>query len=102
MLLVGNELTGQWMRNGATDNPKFLAMLIGDWLDNWKYSETKEKKSYAEAKPVKLDPAAGLFAGHCAACHTVGHGEKIGPDLLGITSARDRTWLSASSRNPTS
>ena len=44
-VLIGNEPTGQWMRNGATDNPKFLATLIGDWLNNWKYSESKEKKN---------------------------------------------------------
>ncbi len=92
-VLIGNEPTGQWMRNGATDNPKFLATLIGDWLNNWKYSENKEKKSYADAKPVKLDPGQYIFAGHCAACHTIGHGDKIGPDLLGVTSSRNRTWL---------
>src|SRR5436309_9661494 len=76
-VLIGNEPTGQWMRNGATDNPKFLATLIGDWLNNWKYSETKEKKNDAESKPVKLDPGQYIFAGHCAACHTIGHGDKI-------------------------
>jgi protein SCO1 len=81
------------MRNGATDNPKFLATLIGDWLNNWKYSATKQNKSYAEAKPMKLDPGQYIFAGHCAACHTIGHGDKIGPDLLGVTSSRNRTWL---------
>ncbi|HXI30022.1 MAG TPA: SCO family protein, partial [Vicinamibacterales bacterium] len=34
-LLVGNEATGQWMRNSALDNPKFLARTIGDWLNSW-------------------------------------------------------------------
>ena len=40
-LLVGNEETGQWMRNSAVDNPKFLARTIGDWLDSWQ----SEKRS---------------------------------------------------------
>ena len=92
-VLIGNEPTGQWMRNGATDNPRFLAMLIGDWLNNWKYSRSKKQQTYAEARPMKLDPGQYVFAGHCAACHTIGHGDKIGPDLVGVTSARNRDWL---------
>src|SRR5262244_1665719 len=31
-LLVGNEPTGQWMRNSALDNPMFLARTVSDWL----------------------------------------------------------------------
>ena len=27
------------------------------------------------------------------ACHTIGHGDKIGPDLLGVTRTRDHDWL---------
>jgi protein SCO1 len=92
-VLIGNEPTGQWMRNGATDNPRFLSMLIGDWLNNWKYSQGKQNKSYSEAKAVQLDPGQYIFNGHCAACHTVGHGEKIGPDLLGVTTSRNHEWL---------
>lgn len=92
-VLLGSEPTGQWMRNGATDNPRFLAMLIGDWLNNWKYSEGRQKKSYSEAKAIKLDPGQYIFNGHCAACHSVGHGDKIGPDLLGVTTSRNRDWL---------
>ena len=42
---------------------------------------------------MKLDPGQYVFAGHCAACHTIGHGDKIGPDLVGVTSARNRDWL---------
>ena len=29
----------------------------------------------------------------CAACHTIGGGKLIGPDLAGITERRDETWL---------
>jgi len=30
---------------------------------------------------------------HCAACHTIGRGDHLGPDLLGVTATRDREWL---------
>src|SRR5919204_1242875 len=53
-LLVGNEATGQWMRNSATDNPAFTARTIGDWLNSWQNTKHEQAKSYAEARPVKM------------------------------------------------
>jgi len=91
-LVVGNEVTGQWMRNSALDNPKFLARTIGDWLASWR-GPKRELKSYADATPLTLDYGEYMFKSHCAACHTLGRGEHIGPDLLGVTKTRDRTWL---------
>jgi protein SCO1/2 len=93
-VLLGNEATGQWMRNSATDNPRFLTILIGDWLNSWKYRQGQAQKSYTEASPMNIsDRGQYIFATHCAACHTIGHGDKIGPDLLGVNNMRDRAWL---------
>jgi protein SCO1/2 len=91
-LLVGNEVTGQWMRNSGVDNPKFLARTIGDWLNSWQ-NPRKDLKSYAEAPPITLDRGEYTFKNHCAACHTVGKGTLVGPDLRGVTTTRDRGWL---------
>ena len=101
MLVIGNEATGQWMRNSATDNPKFLATTIGDWLDNWQTKSTTPTVSYAEA-PTKLtlDPGQYIFKNHCAACHTIGQGEHLGPDLHGVAATRDREWLTRFIVNP--
>ena len=93
-LLVGNEATGQWMRNSALDNPRFLANTIGDWLDSWQTATKQELKSYAEIPKLSWDKGQYTFAQHCAACHTVGRGDHIGPDLRGVTASRDRAWLS--------
>jgi protein SCO1/2 len=98
-LLVGNEVTGQWMRNSSLDNPKFLARTIGDWLASWR-GPTRGLKSYAEATPLTLDRGEYTFRNHCAACHTVGRGERLGPDLAGITNTRDRAWLARFIREP--
>ena len=93
-VLLGNEATGQWMRNSATDNARFLAILIGDWLNSWKTRKEEAQRSYAEASPINItDKGQYIFATHCAACHSIGHGDKIGPDLLGVTSVRDHAWL---------
>lgn len=100
-VLVGNEPSGQWIRNSATDNARFLANMIGGWLDNWKTASVAQgtananpSPSYTEAKPVDIsDKGRYIFTTHCAACHTIGHGDKIGPDLLGVTNVRDHGWL---------
>jgi protein SCO1 len=91
-VLLGNEVTGQWIKNSALDNPHYLAIMIGDWLDSWK--KTKIGTSYTEAKAlVNPDQGKQMFKTHCAACHTVGKGDSVGPDLLGVTQVRDREWL---------
>jgi protein SCO1 len=92
-LLVGNEATGQWMRNSAVDNPKFIARTIGDWLNSWQNRPKEPLKSYAEVPRPTFDRGQYMFSSHCAACHTIGRGEHLGPDLLGVTSTRDRSWL---------
>jgi protein SCO1 len=91
-VLLGNEVTGQWIKNSALDNPHYLAVMIGDWLDSWK--KTRRGTSYTEAKAiVNPDQGKQMFKTHCAACHTVGRGDSVGPDLLGVTKVRDRGWL---------
>jgi protein SCO1/2 len=101
MLVVGNEATGQWMRNSAVDNPKFLATTIGDWLDSWQTKPATPLASYAEAPTrLTLDPGQYIFKNHCAACHTIGGGDHLGPDLAGVATARDRDWLTRFIVNP--
>lgn len=34
-----------------------------------------------------------IFVQHCSACHTIGKGKLVGPDLKGITDRRKETWL---------
>lgn len=37
--------------------------------------------------------AEALFQTQCSACHTIGGGDGVGPDLEGVTTVRDRDWL---------
>lgn len=95
-VLIGNEPGGQWMRNAASDNPRFLANMIGNWLDGWKSSKpvVATNVDYAKAAQIDLsDKGRYIFASQCAACHTIGHGDKIGPDLQGVADVRDKAWL---------
>jgi protein SCO1 len=92
-LLIGNEATGQWSRGSALDNPSFQARMIGDFLDNFKHADLAAKGN-TDGRPLgSFDQGKYLFGRQCAACHTIGHGENIGPDLLGVTRNRSRQWL---------
>lgn len=52
--------------------------------------------SLAQAAPPSQDASKGegIFKAKCAACHTVGGGKLVGPDLKGVMTRRDTAWLS--------
>src|SRR5262249_1861766 len=39
------------------------------------------------------EPGQVLFKKICAPCHTIGIGDRVGPDLRDVTTRRDRGWL---------
>lgn len=41
-----------------------------------------------------------IFQQKCAACHTVGGGKRVGPDLQGVTQRRAHAWLTRWIREP--
>jgi protein SCO1/2 len=57
-------------------------------------------KESTESAAIHLDPGQYLFTKKCGACHTVGQGDKIGPDLAGVTDTRNRDWLMRKIQNP--
>ena len=91
-LLIGNEATGLWMRNSALDNTRFLAAKI-EHIMGYQSPSLDTGKSSTTAASLNIDKGQYLFATRCAACHTIGNGDKLGPDLIGVTNVRDRAWL---------
>jgi nitrite reductase (NO-forming) len=49
----------------------------------------------AESQQGKLD-----FESKCFACHSMGHGKKLGPDLAGVTKRRSDAWLTNWLKSP--
>src|SRR2546421_612617 len=95
-LMVGNEATGQWMRNSAVDNPRFLATTIGNFLG---WTSDQPTRRYAElAVPPAVGKGAYVFNTRCSACHTIGRGDAVGPDLANLTKERDRAWVARGPR----
>jgi len=89
ILMVGDVPGGQWVRHSAVDNPEFLASSLATFF-GWR---DMNAKSYTEARPLNVGGGEYLFASRCSACHTIGQGDKMGPDLLGVTARRERAWL---------
>ena len=90
-LMIGNVAKGLWMRNSALDNPRLLALTMSRFMDGWK--SQGGGKSYAAASELSVTKGQYLFSTKCAVCHTIGHGDRVGPDLVGVTHERDKAWL---------
>ncbi len=45
------------------------------------------------AMATEVEDGKILFERQCAACHTIGSGDRVGPDLAGATERRPRDWL---------
>ncbi|WP_340695241.1 cytochrome c [Hydrogenobacter thermophilus] len=43
-----------------------------------------------------------IFEQKCSACHTIGKGKLVGPDLKGVSERRDLEWLKRFIKSPTS
>ena len=56
----------------------------------------------ATRTPTDPDAVAGklAFESKCLACHTVGEGDRLGPDVAGVTKRRSRDWLARWLKEP--
>ena len=41
-----------------------------------------------------------IFEDQCTACHTIGRGKLVGPDLAGVTGRREEGWLTRQIKDP--
>jgi nitrite reductase (NO-forming) len=57
--------------------------------------ESEHHNIPATATPTNAQAVAGklAFESKCLACHSIGGGDKLGPDLLGTTQRNDDAWL---------
>src|ERR1044072_808785 len=101
-IVLGNDLTGEWQRDNVLGDIKVVTTSIPEM----------HPKSRDRVRQVGTGPGmnTGLAMGHqpgqamfkklCTGCHTIGVGDKVGPDLRGGTERRERGWLVRYLRNP--
>ena len=99
-IVVGNETTGQWIRRSAYEDPQLMANLLTSRLRNHLPArETRQSYSVA-GRVTDTSNGAYLYRTRCRSCHTRGEGDRLGPDLAGVTSARSQEWLARWIREP--
>lgn len=92
-MIIGNEATGMWIKRSPFENPQGLANLIGYRMFGGMVHR-KNAKNFASAPEVpNFSRGHYLYRTRCAACHTMGQGDRLGPDLLNVVNRRDRAWL---------
>jgi protein SCO1/2 len=90
---VGDMATGRWIRIPLAADPNYIVVEVNSSLFPGT-SDGKPLKSIAEARrPEVFGPGQVLFENRCAACHTFGKGNLLGPDLIAITARRERDWV---------
>jgi protein SCO1/2 len=93
-VLLGNGKTSEWARNNVLGDINALALTVRSMDPAWR---PKELGSVKPPEALTFDfasrPGYALYKRLCAGCHTIGGGDRVGPDLDGVTERRDRDWL---------
>jgi protein SCO1 len=94
-IVLGNDATGEWARNTVFGDLDRLIMDIRSMDPKWRDEVRPPKHDEASNTGYQLDlrPGQALFKKICAPCHTIGVGDRVGPDLRGVTDRRERAWL---------
>jgi protein SCO1/2 len=111
-VVLGNGTTGEWQRENALGDIEHFVRAIED-MDAKGRGQPQVSTGNAAAGQVAAVGAPGqavpydrahvmegrqagsaMFVKLCAGCHTVGRGDRVGPDLDGLTLRRSRVWIS--------
>jgi protein SCO1/2 len=94
-IILGNDVTGEWARNSVFGDLDRLIMDIRSMDPKWRNEVRQPKFDEASNTGYALDlqPGQSLFKKLCAPCHTIGVGDRVGPDLRGATERRQQPWL---------
>jgi protein SCO1/2 len=107
-ILLYNDATGDWERASVFGDLNTLAVTVRRMDPAWREAKPMVAglgKSATAASSTGAVPSVGLpgealFIKTCASCHSIGRGDKVGPDLVNLMSRRDRTWVSGFIADP--
>jgi protein SCO1/2 len=99
-ILLGNGATGEWAKNTVLGDIGRLAVTVRSMDPKWRPPKGTGRAPKSVIVDLSSRPGHALFTRLCAGCHTVGEGNKVGPDLAGVAERRDREWLLEFISNP--
>ncbi len=92
-MVIGNDRTGHWRRSSVMGNLGTVMQSILELDPDWVPDDVGAAGDAPAAYGLDGHPGEALFLQGCAACHSIGAGTRIGPDLAGVTLRRERAWL---------
>jgi len=101
-IVLGNDATGEWQRDNVFGDLDRVITSIRAMDPKWRDEVRTPPKDNAAMGPIPLagPPGQALFVKLCAGCHTVGKGDRVGPDLNGVTGRHGRGWILNYIRDP--
>jgi protein SCO1/2 len=102
-ILITYEPSGEWARSSALGELDSVVTAIHDMDPTWRaqvHLPTAQATGDRAYMVSTARPGQALFTKLCAACHTVGGGDRVGPDLRGVTARREHDWLTTFIANP--
>jgi len=101
-VLLGNGATGEWQRDNPLSDLTRLAMTVRAMKSDWRVENAGLRRSNETIamRASEQSSAHALFAKACAGCHTIGRGDRVGPDLAGVSERRQADWLVRFIANP--
>ena len=102
-IILGNDAIGDWQRASAFNDIGDLANSVRQMNPKWLNEvHLPQHEQQVDLKHFTLpdDPGQMLFKRACSPCHTIGVGDRVGPDLRDVSARRDHAWLVNFIRNP--
>ena len=101
-IVLGNDVTGEWQRDNVMGDLDRVVTTIREMDPKWRAQVQPAARNSAmnTGLAMGMQPGQAMYKKICAPCHTIGVGDKVGPDLRGVTERRERAWLVRYLRNP--
>jgi cytochrome oxidase Cu insertion factor (SCO1/SenC/PrrC family)/mono/diheme cytochrome c family protein len=101
-IVLGNDATGEWQRDNVMGDLDRVTLSIREMDPAWRdrVRQVPHTSAMNTGVAMSLQPGQAMYKKICTPCHTIGVGDRVGPDLRGVTERRDRTWLASYIRNP--
>lgn len=96
-MVIGNGATGEWRRASVMGSLVLATQEVLELDPEWRLPPPEPMPGLRQpqrgAYVMRDTRGEGLFITACAACHTIGEGVRVGPDLAGVTLRREHDWL---------
>lgn len=101
-IVLGNDVTGEWQRDNVLGDLERVTTSIREMDPAYRdrVRQVRAGPGMNTGLAMGTQPGQAMFKKVCSGCHTIGVGDKVGPDLRGVTERRDHAWLVRYLRDP--